>query len=412
MTHSVPLVSRWVARVSRFCSSRLQPRIRIDLHLRNASFLVIIASRQKDVAPGGSSKRVPSDFMTVLGIETSCDETSAAVVRDSKVISNVTVEQLTHRQHGGVVPEIASRAHMQMLVPIVQQALANSEMDLRTLDGVAAVYGPGLIGSLLVGLSFGKALSMGLGVPFVAVNHMEAHIFSNLIEEPVPSFPFVCLTVSGGHTELVLVKEFFEYELLGATKDDAAGEAFDKVAKMLGLGYPGGSNIDRLAEKGNPRFVDFPRSLLGDGSFDFSFSGLKTSVLYYLRRIPQQPPILENQRLLSDICASFQSAVVDILVGKLMDAAERLDVRYVAVAGGVSANSELRRRAGEESRKRGLQLSIPRLAYCTDNGAMVAMAGYHRRMAGRTSDLEVTAVPNAGIAQLSTEPATSAGLRQ
>ena len=336
--------------------------------------------------------------MTILGIESSCDETSAAVVRDGKLLANVTATQLFHSKYGGVVPELASRAHQRRIIPVVEEALIKSGVSRKKLDGVSAVYGPGLVGAILVGLSFGKSLALGLGVPFVGVDHMEAHIFSNLIEDPKPSFPFISLTVSGGHTQLVLVKGPFEYTLLGETKDDAAGEAFDKVAKMLGVGYPGGPLIDKLAAKGNSAFVSFPRPYLEEGSLEFSFSGLKTSVLYYLRKIGYKPaatldPQAGNQ-LLSDLCASFQAAVVDVLIEKAIRAAEAHKVRQIAVAGGVSANSELRRRLTEVAAGRKIQVFIPKLEFCTDNGAMVAMVGYMKLASGRASSLELTAEPN------------------
>lgn len=331
--------------------------------------------------------------MTILGIETSCDETSAAVICEGTLLANITRTQLFHSNYGGVVPELASRAHQRLIVPIVDETLKRAGVPKNELDAVAAVYGPGLIGAILVGLSFGKAMAMGLGIPFIGVNHMEAHIFSNLLEEPKPSFPFINLTVSGGHTQLVLVKKPFEYQMLGETKDDAAGEAFDKVAKMLGIGYPGGPMIDKLAATGNPKFVEFPRSYLDEGSFEFSFSGLKTSVLYYLRKIGFDPTE-QNGQLVADLCASFQSAVVDVLVHKTVAAAEKFGVKEIAVAGGVAANSELRRRLGEIARERGYRLFIPKMEYCTDNGAMIAMVGYMRMKEGKTSDLELTAEPN------------------
>lgn len=336
--------------------------------------------------------------MTILGIETSCDETSAAVIRGgpdgaSRLLSNITTSQLFHSDYGGVVPELASRAHQKLIVPIVEEALRKAGVTKNELDAVAAVYGPGLIGAILVGLSFGKAMAMGLGIPFIGVNHMEAHIFSNLLEDPKPSFPFINLTVSGGHTQLVLVRKPFEYLMLGETKDDAAGEAFDKVAKMLGIGYPGGPMIDKFAASGNPKFVEFPRSYLDEGSFEFSFSGLKTSVLYYLRKIGFDPT-KQNSQLVADICASFQSAVIDVLVYKTVAAAEKYGVKEIAIAGGVAANSELRRRLGEIAKERGYRVFIPKMEYCTDNGAMIAMVGYMKMKEGKTSDLELTAEPN------------------
>lgn len=332
--------------------------------------------------------------MTILGIETSCDETSAAVVQDGRIVSNVTSTQLFHSLYGGVVPELASRAHQRLIVPIVNQALTQADVGKSSLDAIAAVYGPGLIGSILVGLSFGKAMAMALGIPFIGVNHMEGHIFSNLIDEPKPKFPFLNLTVSGGHTQLVLVRNPFQYEVLGDTMDDAAGEAFDKVAKMLGIGYPGGPRVDKYAASGDPTFVDFPRPFLSEGSLEFSFSGLKTAVLYFLRKqgfVRNQPIV--DQQFLANVCASFQAAVVDVLVQKILSAAERFALREIAIAGGVSANSELRRRASETAALKGLKLFLPKFDYCTDNGAMIAMVGYYRMQEGRESDLELTAEP-------------------
>jgi len=243
-------------------------------------------------------------------------------------------------------------------------------------------------------LSFGKAMAMGLDIPFIGINHMEAHIFSNLINDPKPSFPFVNLTVSGGHTQLVLVKDYFQYELLGATMDDAAGEAFDKVAKMLGIGYPGGYLVDKLAKNGNAKAVKFPRPYLEEGSHQFSFSGLKTSALYYLRKIGFDKTSNGNERLIADVCASFQAAVVDVLIDKLLTAAKKYHVNDIAVSGGVSANSELRRRLEAEAKNNHFCLFIPELDFCTDNGAMVAVAGYERLRHGFKSSFELTAEPN------------------
>ncbi|HVN48634.1 MAG TPA: tRNA (adenosine(37)-N6)-threonylcarbamoyltransferase complex transferase subunit TsaD [Bacteroidota bacterium] len=335
--------------------------------------------------------------MIILGIETSCDETSAAVVKDGVLLANVTTTQLVHAQHGGVVPELASRAHQKLIVPIVNEALQKADVQKIALDGIAAVYGPGLIGALLVGLSFGKAMAMGLNIPFIGINHMEAHMFSNFIEEPKPAFPFVNLTVSGGHTQLLAVKNYFEYELLGETIDDAAGEAFDKVAKMLGIGYPGGPLLDKFAAKGNPKAIQFPRPYLEEGSLKFSFSGLKTSVLYYLRKT-KFDKANADQQFVADVCASFQAAIVDVLIAKILVAAERHRVTDIAVCGGVSANSELRRRLVLEAKIHHLQLFIPTFEYCTDNGAMVAMLGYERLKHGLASNLELTAEPNLQLA--------------
>lgn len=337
--------------------------------------------------------------MIVLGIETSCDETSAAIVRDGQLLSNVTTVQIIHTKYGGVVPELASRAHQKLIVPIVDEALSRARVTRKDLDAIAAVYGPGLIGSILVGLSFGKAMALGLGIPFVGVNHMEGHVFSNLIEEPKPAFPFLNLTVSGGHTQLVLVKKPFEYEILGETIDDAAGEAFDKVAKMLGIGYPGGPLVDKYAALGNPTAIDFPRSFLDDDSYDFSFSGLKTSVLYYLKRSGfDKSANGHDQKFLADVCASFQASVVDVLIHKLFSAAKKYAVKDVAIAGGVSANSELRRRASKAAQANGVNLFVPKFEYCTDNGAMIATVGYFRMLKGKHSDLELTAEPGLSLA--------------
>ena len=326
---------------------------------------------------------------TILGIETSCDETSAAVLRDGMLLSNIVSSQFVHAQFGGVVPELASRAHQKLIVPIVDEALEKAGIAPSEISAVAGVVGPGLMGSLLVGLNFAKSYAYGLGVPFIGVNHMEAHIYSNFIDEPHPSFPFLCLTVSGGHTQLVLVKDDFEFDLVGETRDDAAGEAFDKVAKMLGLGYPGGPKIDALAKDGDPRAIDFPRTYLDDASFDFSSSGIKTSVLYYLR--DHQDEALTHKHL-ADICASFQASIVDVLVAKTQRAAIEFEVHDIAIAGGVSANSSLRSAMAFEASRSGLQLFVPKFEYCTDNGAMIAAVGYRKFLRGSFSPLSETAV--------------------
>ena len=339
-------------------------------------------------------------IMTILGIETSCDETSAAVLIDGIVRSNVIASQLFHEKYGGVVPELASRAHMKLIVPIVSEAMEKAGVKKDDLDAIAATYGPGLIGSLLVGLNFAKANACGLGIPFIGVNHMEAHLLSNFLSnsKAAPEYPFVCLTVSGGHTQLVHVRNPFDYEMLGQTRDDAAGEAFDKVAKMLGLGFPGGPIIDRLAKAGDAKFVKFPRPYLREGSFDFSFSGLKTSVLYWLKERGLYGNGLaspKDDKLLSDICASFQVAVVDVLVEKTIRAAEKFSVKDVCVAGGVSANSELRRRMTDEAERHGLRVHFPKMEFCTDNGAMIAYVGWLKLRSGLISSIDdVTAVAN------------------
>ncbi|MBM2846675.1 MAG: tRNA N6-adenosine threonylcarbamoyltransferase, partial [Bacteroidetes bacterium] len=273
--------------------------------------------------------------MVVLGIETSCDETSAAVLVDGVVKSNIISSQLVHAQYGGVVPELASRAHQRMIIEVVDNALIKAGVAKEDLGGVAATQGPGLVGAILVWLNFAKAMAFGLGVPFVGVNHMEGHLYSNFLAEPKPSYPFLSLIVSGGHTMLVVVDEPFKHTLLGETRDDAAGEAFDKVAKMLGLGYPGGPIVDKMAKAGNPRAIAFPRSYLEEGSYDFSFSGIKTAVLYYLRNQGLLDSDLRqgslDGKLVADICASFQMSVIDVLVTKTFGAADERGIKDVTI---------------------------------------------------------------------------------
>lgn len=331
--------------------------------------------------------------VTILGIETSCDETSVAVIRDGKLLSNIISSQLVHQQYGGVVPELASRAHQKLIVPIVNEAMAKAEVRKEELSAVAVAAGPGLMGSLLVGVNFGKAFAYGLGIPFIAVNHMEAHIYSNFIEEPTPNFPFLNLTVSGGHTQLVLMNDEFKYEIVGETMDDAAGEAFDKVAKMLHLEYPGGPQIDKWAKKGNPEAIKFPRPYATENDLNFSFSGIKTSVLYYLRDHNLRDTKIPDE-LLADICASFQASVVDVLVQKTLQAAKKYKVKDIAVAGGVSANSQLRNQMKQEAEKNGFNFFIPKFEYCTDNGGMIAEVGYRKYLRHTFSPLHVTATAN------------------
>jgi N6-L-threonylcarbamoyladenine synthase len=322
--------------------------------------------------------------MLVLGIETSCDDTAAAVWDDGAVRSNVVSSQAElHEAYGGVVPEIASRDHQRLIVPVVQRALDDASVEAAALDAVAVTYGPGLPGSLLVGLSFAKAFARSLNVPLTGVNHLEGHVYSVDLEPPAPERPFLCLVVSGGHTELVHVEPDFRYEVLGRTRDDAAGEAFDKVAQLFGLGYPGGPAIDRHAEHGDPTFHDFPRTRLDD--FDFSFSGLKTSVLYSLRdRSDAERERHLNERL-DDLCASVQAAVVDVLVDAVRRAVGETGAEHVAVVGGVAANTSLRRRVEAVGTEEGVDVFVPDLAYCMDNAAMIAQAGAQRLAAGHAS---------------------------
>ena len=325
--------------------------------------------------------------MRVLGIETSCDETAAAVVEGTRILSDVVASQgEIHNRYGGVVPELASRRHMEVIVAATEEALGRAGLSADEIDGVAVTCGPGLIGALLVGLSFAKGLAYGLGRPLIGVNHVEGHILSIFLEREVP-FPYLGLVVSGGHTHLYLVEDFGKYALLGATLDDAAGEAFDKVAKLLKLGYPGGRVIDELAKRGDPRAIDFPRSLLSDSSLNFSFSGLKTAVANFVRRHrPEDIPAM-----LHHIAASFQEAVVDVLVRRCREAALRLNVDRVVVTGGVAANSRLRHRLKEEFADLGKEVFFPRPSLCTDNGAMIAHVGYRGLVRGLSSSLELNA---------------------
>jgi len=339
--------------------------------------------------------------MTVLGIETSCDETSVAVLADGHVRSNVISSQLIHSKYGGVVPELASRAHIRLIVGVVEEALERAGITKSDLSGVAVTHGPGLAGALLVGLSFAKAIAYGLRIPLVGVNHLEGHLYSNFLAGHTPSFPFLSLIVSGGHSMLVHVEKPFVHKILGETRDDAAGEAFDKVAKMLGLGYPGGPAVEKLATEGNPTAISFPRSYLEEGTYDFSFSGIKTSVLYYLRNkglidVDNAKAAIERRQL-ADICASFQEAIVDVLVAKTMAAADHLAVDEITLAGGVSANSLLRNRMKQEADRREMKLYFPDAEYCMDNGAMIAYAGWLKLKEGVQSDFRLNVLPNLSL---------------
>ena len=329
---------------------------------------------------------------TILAIESSCDETAAAVIENERLLASVISSQEVHNRFGGVVPELASRDHQRHIVPVVRQALEQAGIDRSDLSAIAVTYGPGLAGSLLVGLSFAKALALGLNVPFIGVNHLEGHMYSVFLEEPTPPFPYLCLIVSGGHTQLVRVDEGFEHTLLGKTRDDAAGEAFDKVAKLIGLGYPGGPLIDRHAEHGDATFHTFPRSSLP--GFDFSFSGLKTAVLYFLNQYSEEERKTLLEEHLADLSASFQQAVVDMLVTPLLRAVRRTELKHVAVVGGVSANRGLRRALEELSRSEGFTLYVPSIRFCTDNAAMIAIAGSMKLRAGQVSPLTLTAEPS------------------
>ena len=327
----------------------------------------------------------------ILGIESSCDDTSAAIIREDVILSNVTAGQDVHRNFGGVVPELASRAHQQNIIPVIATAIQKANIVKNQLSAIAFTRGPGLLGSLLVGTSFAKAFALGLDIPLIEVDHLQAHILSHFIRNPernnpVPSFPFLCLTVSGGHTQFVLIRDYFDMEVIGQTIDDAAGEAFDKSAKIMGLPYPGGPTIDKLAQTGDPKRFKFSKPSIP--GLDFSFSGLKTSFLYFLRdELKKDPDFIEKNK--EDLCASIQSTIVEILMSKTINAVEELrrtgigrHQPDVAIAGGVSANSGLRRALQEAGDKFGWNIFIPPLQYSTDNAAMIAIAGYYKFLKG------------------------------
>ncbi len=329
----------------------------------------------------------------ILGIESSCDETAAAVVAGGRrVLSNTVASQVDlFRKYGGVVPEIASRKHLELILPVIREALETAGVRLGDIDAIAVTHGPGLVGTLLVGLSAAKALAFGLDKPLIGVNHLQGHIYANFLVEPEPAFPLVCLVVSGGHTDLIYMAGHGQMELLGRTLDDAAGEAFDKVARSVGLGYPGGPQVERLARSGDPEAVPLPRAQTG-GPYDFSFSGLKTAVLQYVQRTG---PLNDQQR--ADLAASFQRAVTAVLVDRTLKAAQDRGVRQVILAGGVAANGALRQEMRAALEPRGIALGYPPPALCTDNAAMIAAAGYYLWRAGVRHDLDLNAIPGLGL---------------
>jgi N6-L-threonylcarbamoyladenine synthase len=333
----------------------------------------------------------------ILGVESSCDDTSAAVLDATTMLSNVIANQQVHKDFGGVVPELASRAHQQNIIPVIDKALKNANVRKEDLYAIAYTRGPGLLGSLLVGTSFAKAFSLGLNIPLLEINHLQAHIhFIQLPgkNQPVPSFPFLCLTVSGGHTQIVLVRDFFEMEIIGSTIDDAAGEAFDKTAKILGLPYPGGPVVDKLAQTGNPNAFRFSKPSIS--GLDYSFSGLKTSFLYFLRDELRKDPEFPAKHL-NDLCASMQSTIIDILMDKMVKASKQTGIREIAVAGGVSANSGLRKAFLRMQEEGHWNVFIPEFQFTTDNAAMIAVAGYFKYLNGQFSGQEAIPYSRGGI---------------
>lgn len=331
----------------------------------------------------------------ILGIESSCDDTSAAVLKNAEILSNIVARQEVHEAFGGVVPELASRAHQQNIIPTVDKAIKDAGIDKNRIDAIAFTRGPGLLGSLIVGTSFAKSFALALDIPLIEVNHMQAHVLAHFIEDgenEQPEFPFICLTVSGGHTQIVLVRDFMDMEILGQTRDDAAGEAFDKAAKIMGLPYPGGPLIDKYATEGDPNRFPFPQSNIPD--YDYSFSGLKTSLLYFLQKEMKKDNGFIDAHL-NDICASYQDTIIRTLFKKLEKAIEAHGVRHVAIAGGVSANSQLRKELKERGEKKGWKTFIPQFEYCTDNAGMIAIAGYHKYLKKEFVGQDV--VPNARL---------------
>jgi N6-L-threonylcarbamoyladenine synthase len=330
----------------------------------------------------------------ILAIETSCDETAAAVISDGKITSNVVATQAVHAQYGGIVPELASRAHQQHLVPVVRQAMQQANIAQAELDAVAFTQGPGLLGALLVGTAFAKSVAFALDIPLIAIHHMRAHILANFIEEPYPTFPLLGLTASGGHTQLVLVKDHLRMEVIGATQDDAIGEAFDKIGKLMDLPYPAGPLIDQYAQKGDPQCFQFPSTNVPH--LHFSFSGIKTAFFYFLRE-QQKKDAQFVAKHRDDLCASIQATLISMLLQKLKDAVAQTGIKMIAVAGGVAANSGLRSQLKQLAEQEGWEVFMPRPAYCTDNAAMIAITAYYQYLAGDFCNLRVTARPRMSL---------------
>lgn len=328
----------------------------------------------------------------ILAIESSCDETAAAVVKNGReVLSNVIYSQIAlHTEYGGVVPEIASRRHIEKINQVIKQALSEADKKLEEMNAIAVTYGPGLVGALLVGVSAAKAISFATGIPLIGVHHIEGHISANFIENKELEPPFICLVVSGGHSHLVTVKDYGEYEILGRTRDDAAGEAFDKVARAIGLGYPGGPKIDKVSKEGNPEAIRFPRAKVAESEYDFSFSGLKSAVLNYLNGCQMRGEEINR----ADVAASFQKAVVDVLTEHSIDAVKKHKYRKFAIAGGVASNSSLRNALKDACEKEGIEFYFPSPVYCTDNAAMIGVAGYYEYQKGIRHGFDLNAVPN------------------
>lgn len=325
--------------------------------------------------------------INILAIESSCDETSAAVVQNGKILNNIVATQSVHKNFGGVVPELASRAHQINIVPVVDQALKDTNISADQLNAIAFTRGPGLLGALLVGASFAKGMALALKIPLIEVNHMQAHVLAHFINDPKPEFPFLCLTVSGGHTQIVLVKDYLEMEIIGETIDDAVGEAFDKAAKILGLPYPGGPLIDKYAAQGNPERFTFPDTEME--GLNYSFSGIKTAFLYFIRdSVKKDPDFIKNN--LYDLCAGIQRTLINMLLKKIIKAARSLKIKNIAIAGGVSANSQLRQDLKEVAADNKWQIFIPDFQYCTDNAGMIAIAAWYKYQAQEFSDLSVS----------------------
>jgi N6-L-threonylcarbamoyladenine synthase len=331
---------------------------------------------------------------TILAIESSCDETSASIIKNGKVLNNIIATQSIHQKYGGVVPELASRAHQQNIAIVVEEALTEAKIQKSSLNAVAFTKGPGLLGPLLVGVSFAKAFALGLNIPLIDVNHMEAHILAHFIDDPTPQFPFLCLTVSGGHTQIVMVKDFLTMEVIGETQDDAVGEAFDKAAKLLNLPYPGGHLIDKYAKEGNIHAYSFPKTEMS--GLNFSFSGIKTALLYFLKRETEKDPEFISKNI-TDICASYQHALISMLLDKLKKASGETSIKRIAIAGGVSANSYLRAQLGQLHSSLHWEIFIPDFQYCTDNAGMIAIAAHYKFLANKFVNQSATPEPRLKI---------------